>query len=1596
MINVSNNFRTALKSNRSGYIAQIAVKLVDNTTFTLTNTELAFDGPSFDDAVCSDTTFGALGGVVVNQLNVTINDRNNTYVQYDFNGATLTPKIGILVNGTPVLINKGVYTIDSANYAGNTIRLTALDNMAKFDKPYSNSSLSYPATLETIIRNCCTVCGVTANISSFPRSTFSIPTRPVDDTITCREVLSWCAQIAGCFCRCNTQGQLEVKWFDQTTLANYQNIDFDSSSFNPQTSGIFYLNSLYSRTLSVDDITITGVKVAVKAQNSSGESVIFNYTSGTSDYAIDLGETNQFITTANAQTIVNAIGLQLIGLTFRAGSIDHLSDPTIEAGDIAVVKDRVGVLHPILITRTSFSATSRQTTVSAAETPSRNSAKRFSELTKSYTEARKLVEVEKTARELAEEELIRQLEAAGGLYCTEVPQQGGGVITYLHNQPDLDDSDVQIMVSDVGITVTADGGDHWYGLTVNGDLIARIISATGINADWINTGEIRSPNGNNYWNLDTGELHIEAVDNLKIGTKNILRGTAKMEGSSSWARDKFYKRGTGTVTFEYDLTDSPVTGVDKGVLFTTTQADTSVGIAQLGSKIRGEIMTHSVFVKGKAGDKIILRCFWGTGAADASGDKTLTIEQDDVWERKVFTSTVVPPNPGYNYYIGYVYFKSNTVGNSCVICAPMLEYGTIPSDWGPADEDIYTDYRSEISQTADSITATVSANQTILNLLPSVYYRENLAGNEYTYNGVTWTLNSDGTVTATGTASGGGSSYAFCGGVKTAVIPPVKLDPTKKYTLSGSVDDDWDGEHFRINARFYPVGVEPNGTNNGTPYTDVGYGVTVPEGYEYVMVYATVYNGTVLPPGGVDFSPMLEVGDTKHEYQSTHNGSRALTSRIEQTAHEISLKVSEEDVTGNYVIGKINLTSTTATIAASHIDLQGAVKITDLATAAKEALVTGTTVKNQYYLSTSTSSATGGSWSDTVSAWSSGKYVWTRVATTKTYASGGTTTTYSTAVYDANLTTALSTASTAQSTANGSVTATVSCYYRSTTHSAPSITTSTSIGTSDDTNNAWEYVMPRPKNDCYFYTCERYTKANGTVSFSLVREMSNLTYTSMWCSATDSTLIDGSYIATGTIEANRISVNDLKAFNADIAGWEITSDAIYKDFTDSNGVIHRAQMRSGSTYNKNYTAFSVRSSSDGGDNWDSQFNVTYGGKLTATEADITGKITSTSGNIGGWGISSSYIQKYGPYTEGTSSSRVNWAGLYAPTSPSSSDKAFGVAYASYNGSSFGTWTYPFYVTYGGDLVTTSATITGGSIDITTNSNTSDKIKLSYNEWTSALVPLGFYAYNSSTKNRAVLQAGGIFLQTDATSLTSAGTNIASLTTTTDSQNRTVGQLFLSRSDGSALGSLYMTSGGGGALRLYDTTATLRISLNDGGMYIYGTSQESFTTYGQHSIDFMPKTSSSNNGGWIDFHYNRSTSDYTSRLIGASGTTTAMPSITNGSDRRMKEDIEYWQSGSAAETRYIEFINKLNPVRYKYRKFDGTHFGFIAQDIVETCNQLGIDASGLIRETALYEPEGDTTKYLSLNYIDIIAFIVNYIQKLNKEIVDLKAELRNGG
>ena len=104
-------------------------------------------------------------------------------------------------------------------------------------------------------------------------------------------------------------------------------------------------------------------------------------------------------------------------------------------------------------------------------------------------------------------------------------------------------------------------------------------------------------------------------------------------------------------------------------------------------------------------------------------------------------------------------------------------------------------------------------------------------------------------------------------------------------------------------------------------------------------------------------------------------------------------------------------------------------------------------------------------------------------------------------------------------------------------------------------------------------------------------------------------------------------------------------------------------------------------------------------------------------------------------------------------------------------------------------------------------------------------------------------------------------------------------------------------------------------------------------------------------------------------------------VWNGSDRRYKTDIDYKSLG-------LDFINALKPTGYKRigQDGDGTYYGFIAQDVAETVDAMGINFAGLHR------PTKDDEKY-ALSYQDFIAPLVKAVQELKSDNDNLRAEIK---
>nr|DAR79351.1 MAG TPA: tail protein [Caudoviricetes sp.] len=181
---------------------------------------------------------------------------------------------------------------------------------------------------------------------------------------------------------------------------------------------------------------------------------------------------------------------------------------------------------------------------------------------------------------------------------------------------------------------------------------------------------------------------------------------------------------------------------------------------------------------------------------------------------------------------------------------------------------------------------------------------------------------------------------------------------------------------------------------------------------------------------------------------------------------------------------------------------------------------------------------------------------------------------------------------------------------------------------------------------------------------------------------TNTTWIDGGKIYTGSITADKIATNAIKSRNYISSGgtqgsflnlgdgsftspnlsWDSNGNLIAKnanlsgEITATNGsiagwtIISNKMYTTGSgkytgigKYGSAYAFWAGATSNDNGNS--AVFKVGHTGKLTATDADITGTITATNGKIGRYDITSTYLMtNSGSNASGIGGNQAFWAG----------------------------------------------------------------------------------------------------------------------------------------------------------------------------------------------------------------------------------------------------------------------------------------------------------------------------------------------------------------
>lgn len=559
MVKTSMDYRRAVVQDRIFHVRAV-MRFPDGREMVLTNTELMTDGLTIKTGVSGTDSFD-IGSVSIGECTLRLDNTDGRFNPYDFEGTVINVSVGLQLSDDKIeWIPKGIYTAEPGKFTGAVISVTAYDNMAKFDRPYTESSLKYPATLGQIAADACSVCGVVQASADFPNRNYTVKERPDDEALTFRQVLTWVGQIACRYWQCDASGRLVSGWYDTTVFESHNGMDggsfdegtpvygtgdsADGGSFMPWTDedsldgGTFeslqeyhHLYALNSINVATDDMVITGIKVT-EAQDTTVQDTPPSYMTGVEGYVLEVKD-NDFIRKGNGKTVADYLGGCLIGMKFRPVSLSCLSDPAIEAGDPAIVTDYKQNTYQCYITNTTYQIGNYQSISCDAKTPVRNSASRFTEATQAFVKAKKNTKVQINEYDKAVQALTSLITQSFGVYKTEEKLEDGSTVFYMHNKPTLEESDTIWKMTANAFAVSTDGGKTWNaGMDSQGNAVVNVLSAIGIRFDWARGGTLTLGGDKNV----NGVLRILDASGKEIGVwdRNGVRATnVDLEGTFS-------------------------------------------------------------------------------------------------------------------------------------------------------------------------------------------------------------------------------------------------------------------------------------------------------------------------------------------------------------------------------------------------------------------------------------------------------------------------------------------------------------------------------------------------------------------------------------------------------------------------------------------------------------------------------------------------------------------------------------------------------------------------------------------------------------------------------------------------------------------------------------------------------------------------------------------------------------------------------------------------------------------------------------------------------------------------------------------------------
>jgi hypothetical protein len=249
------------------------------------------------------------------------------------------------VNDSGTKTKVGIYYCEKPNYQGlmreisgtsTVYKVVAYDTMSKLDADFSGwlhaNQAQFPKTIWQLVQLACQRAGVALASSSLPiNGSYSVQAFYADD-LTCRQIISWAAEAAGCYAHMNADGKLQFLTY--TNKRSTVKITPDGASNS---------TAYYADSLSYEDYTVKAIEKVQIRQSDSDVGVIYpDSTTATNTYAV---QGNLLLTTgteANLKTVAQNLYNVLKNVTYTPCKVSVPSSSGLACGQIVHVKDARG------------------------------------------------------------------------------------------------------------------------------------------------------------------------------------------------------------------------------------------------------------------------------------------------------------------------------------------------------------------------------------------------------------------------------------------------------------------------------------------------------------------------------------------------------------------------------------------------------------------------------------------------------------------------------------------------------------------------------------------------------------------------------------------------------------------------------------------------------------------------------------------------------------------------------------------------------------------------------------------------------------------------------------------------------------------------------------------------------------------------------------------------------------------------------------------------------------------------------------------------------------------------------------------------------